>query len=324
MKNYFYRFRKKNVTMERDAEKCFICDKMLDRQEPSKIITCKQVAMERLIRSSLRRKDKKYVFLKNRDSVDLHRSCYMNYINEGRITAAKDRLLLSLGSGKAEGKANDSCPRKSVPQTKPTPISCRKIAEPVAELENFDFMKHCFYCGKRADDEYIRKNAKHGTKSKSVQWVKKEQTKTNILERIAKEKKSDGDYMEAIEDKIKNVDLVAVGARYHHNCMVGFYNYSSASSHVIGRPLSQTTIDIINFIKKYIDENTEERQHSLKNLIAKYQNVHENEDEPSVRVRNLKDKLLQFFGDKISIHKIRGDYILTSVDFVDDVLSSNS
>jgi len=92
--------------------------------------------------------------------------------------------------------------------------------------------------------------------------------KINILTYLARQEKDNIDYDEALEARVQNVELVNAKARYHQSCLKNFYY--PLKSDIVGRPLSESSNDVIQFIIDYIEENENvECQFSLYDLLKK-------------------------------------------------------
>lgn len=223
----------------------------------------KEQAINRLVESSKRRIDNKYKVLQKLTSAFVHRGCQSTYNNE--------RSISTYISSKQRNSTN------------------KKIY--IKEALTFDFHTHCLFCGKSFSN----------CLSKDIRCVTSEDTKRNILQRIKEENKSD-DFSKNIAARLKNVhNLIEVKARYHCFCIANFYR--SRTSTNVGRPVSETTKNFVDFLINYIHNNENECQFSLNDIKEEFSG-----DIPDYTI--IKKKLKEHFMNDIECHTMKNDIII--------------
>lgn len=186
---------------------CVICERSVN------LIEIKEMALNKLIEVSVKRRDFKFKKMKKMSSALIHKFCQKNYIQDTSVTAAQKLIVRKLSEKKQITK----------------------------DAENFDFTSRCLFCGVICH--------KHQYKHQ-VRLVTNKNTKENLLNAVENGKVS-GDSREIIVARLNKVeDLVEVKARYHCYCMTHFYaEYPSKN---VGCPINITdfTDFLISYIKK--------------------------------------------------------------------------
>jgi len=194
---------------ESDKTTCLICNKELCDAERC---TVKKKGINGLIASSKKRNDKKHLKFDKYDVIYLHIVCRTVYNRTSSITTANVKKHVNIIK---KGK------------------------------DEFDFESLCLFCGEDASKNFIENEIKRKGRnpSRKVHFVNSENVKINILTYLARQKKDNIDYDEALEARVQNVDLVNSKARYHQSCLKNFYY--PIKSNIVGRPLSESSNDVI-------------------------------------------------------------------------------
>lgn len=200
--------------------------------KPGTLIEIKLAALRTLIASSKKRSDRKYLTMQKMTSAFIHTACQAMYNRQSSIDQTQAAKRMRLSHGK----------------------------ETIKEAKNFDFNALCFFCGKTCN------KYKH-----DMHFVTNQCTKQNIIE-IAEERKSTDAQCTEILARLNSVnDLLAVNARYHSVCMANFQRDSSSFGS-IGRPPSESTVNFIEYVIHYIENNKDECQFSLNEIKSNYTN----------------------------------------------------
>lgn len=183
----------------------------------------------------------------------------------------------------------------------------KKVSENLAkrrklmkEERQFDFSTSCFFCGLKAIN----------TSKKKCSIVSSNETKVTILEKICT---ADAEFSERVAARIRDIDLVAVEARYHSQCMSDFYRLRE--SVVIGRPLDEDISDISTKVINFILENDHESQFSLKDILK----IESFEGIPNINL--IKIRLTQYFKDDIIFFTKYNDLIICFRDAKNKVIT---
>lgn len=216
------------------SEYCFICAKLLTE---NKTVTVER-GMKTLINASIERGDEFSEFLKNQKSVTIHEDCRKNYTRKCSITAANKRQ-------REKQEASTSAERP--PRTK------LRVNESA-----FCFKKLCLFCGKELNEEYERK--KPLASRRRISQVSTLQCKDSIFKVARARSDAIG---EAVLARVHEYDLVAVEAKYHHDCYVSFFKPSSGGQ--VGRPKDEAINLAMEEIFIYI-ENSNDCQFTLNEL----------------------------------------------------------
>ncbi|CAH1118147.1 unnamed protein product [Phaedon cochleariae] len=243
---------------EMDKEVCFICQGSLIDGD---VVTVRQKGVKTLISSSVQRKNNEHRrYLTNLSEVKVHSACQKHYNNPKLISSYLKRA----------SEPSTSTRRSNV----------------------FDLRKHCFYCGKEADDNW-EENLRRlpYAKRNLIHKVMKLELRDSVIE-VARRR---GDnWASEVWQRISDEDLCARDAWYHRFCQRDFYRPVRSGGEK-GRPLSKDVDEAMEMIFSYIENNPEECQFSLEELM----NQITTENVP--QARTVKTRLLEKYDEDILI-----------------------
>ncbi|XP_055839711.1 uncharacterized protein LOC129907479 [Episyrphus balteatus] len=149
-------------------------------------------------------------------------------------------------------------------------------------LNTFNFMENCFVCGKKITYESARPNS---LVTKPCFQVTIMNALTNCKDELGKQ----------IFDRIKDVpDLIAVGARYHRDCVKLLYSFNHPYEPATKAKKKTELIDkAMKCIDSYFNEHYNEGQFKLTELI----NCIDLDYVPSRGT--IKERLLEIYGDDV-------------------------
>ncbi|CAG9817879.1 unnamed protein product [Phaedon cochleariae] len=243
---------------ENQREVCFICQGSLIDGD---VVTVRQKGVKTLISSSVQRKNNEHRrYLTNLSEVKVHSACQKHYNNPKLISSYLKRA----------SEPSTSTRRSNV----------------------FDLRKHCFYCGKEADDNW-EENLRRlpYAKRNLIHKVMKLELRDSVIE-VARRR---GDnWASEVWQRISDEDLCARDAWYHRFCQRDFYRPVRSGGEK-GRPLSKDVDEAMEMIFSYIENNPEECQFSLEELM----NQITTENVP--QARTVKTRLLEKYDEDILI-----------------------
>ena len=272
------------------ASYCVICnEELLPNDEVSKITT---KGLKTLISSSLARNDGLVgKFESITLPLSLHTNCRKEYTRSSSIKSYQSK--------------RDS--------SSATPAESKTLRS--AESQ-FDFKRDCLFCGEEADV-----SVKLPIKRRSLTEVETTEFRKSILERAAERNDKWGD---SVASRVQNtIDLIAVEARYHHECRTQFYLAKSRdeSKRPRGRPEDKAKAVAFSNLCTYLDEN-DECQYSLSELLEQMDTYLDGQQ--GYTSRHLQSKLEEHYGDKITITRIPGkSNIVCFRDMSDTILHDN-
>lgn len=263
------------MSSENEQQICTLCDKVV-MEEDARV--AKSRAIESFIKASVERKDRKHLQMRGYSSLIIHKNCHTMYTRESNI--------------------------KRVVKAKKEAIS-KKRRKINSDVRAFDFSIDCFFCGEPAK-EYVN------NRRCIISFVQSDKVRERILvEIIRKQLDQNNESIQALRVRLEGVsDLAAVGARYHKACCVKFY--SSRPTHIVGRPITNNTSQLVEHIKNHICENLKTCQFSIKQILSTF-------DGEVPTFCRLKSILVRNFGDELSIYQNNEDLILCFRDAGENV-----
>lgn len=150
----------------------------------------------------------------------------------------------------------------------------------------FDFGSKCFVCA----EDIIKDDSPKTSKRKKVSAVCKQTMRTNVINLLCNRKE---EALVQIRERVESVsDLIAVGAKYHRDCVGRLYVETKRKEHG-GRT---TSIEqAMEHVYTYMHEKLDERQYLLSELINSIKGNYIPDK------RTVKKRLLQKFGDDVLI-----------------------
>ncbi|XP_072377366.1 uncharacterized protein [Diabrotica undecimpunctata] len=209
-----------------------------------------------VVAASKSRKDGKHELLKNVEVVQVHKNCKVEYTNKDNI-----KLLFEQAKPNSETKLE---------------------GKPI--VNHFSFKTKCCLCGK---EKHLKSKD-----SKDFRECTAPSLKDKFLEKASKR---NDDFGRQIVERIKNVNLVLMKARYHKQCYTQLF-YTPSKTTKKGRPEDQNLISAFEKVCEFINES-EERQFTLKDLLARVEDNLPNDG--SMSMKTLKVKLQKKYGDGI-------------------------
>lgn len=246
--------------------KCSICgDELLS----SEVDTVKEKGRQTLIASSEKRKDGKADIFRTVKQILIHQKCRKLYTNEKSINAYVK---------KTEKKTLVKPPTENYSSFHPS--------------EQFDFKTKCMFCAQEITKEFLINESKK-PRGRRIE-ISNVRSNTNINTGITKAaEKMNDDWSREVTSRIRGVDLVGEGARYHRPCY-GKFCRPRASGKPSGRPLDESIKSSMERIFNYLEENKDDCEFSLSELRDVV------DDDPPTNV-TIKKKLVEKYGDDIVI-----------------------
>ncbi|MPC91853.1 hypothetical protein E2C01_086914 [Portunus trituberculatus] len=191
-----------------------------------------------------------------------------------------------------------------------------------SEVAEFDMKLHCLVCGDTADKTAeLKKPLKYRRSIHEVRTLTLQET----VRARAQERNDKLGYL--VLSRIDSViDLVAGESRYHRKCYNDFYKTScdsgaSCSHKVVGRPYQAGASEAFNRLCDIIDGNNE-CQYALQELHRMMMEAADT-TETVYTVKTVKQKLLDRYGESITVSKCEGIDIVSFNDAVSKSLADS-
>ena len=259
---------------------CLICGLPL-QESPSVEVTR---GLQTLITASLAREDGLHEQFKNKTSLQVHIDCRKQYTRR-------------------------PAPNKDIEEPHKKLLCLR------SELTEFDIKLHCLFCGETANKTAeLKKPRKYRRSIHEVATLTLQET----VRARAKERNDKLGYL--VLSRIDSViDLVAAESKYHRKCYNDFCKTNcdsgaSCSHKTVGRPCQAGASEAFNRLCDIIDDNNE-CQYSLQELHRMMMEAADT-TETVYTVRTLKQKLLDRYGESITVSKCKGNDIVSFTEAV--------
>ena len=260
---------------------CVICNKSLNGE--GDVVTLKEKGSEGINRASAERFDS----ITTVPGQQVHQNCRREYCRPSSIKRAKKSVLEETTSSR-------------------TRRSFTRKAE-----QCFSFKTDCFFCGTKVEFGSDSKRKRLG-EAFSVTTI---ETKDTIL-RICSERNDE--WSETIRARLMNVhDLPAADAIYHQTCNVNFRTnrqlpqlyetdeLPAAKKRKVGRPQDEEKNQAFVKVAKFLEDNDDE-QITVGDLVEKMKEYLNDTESEAYGRSHMKTKLLEYFGDEITITDING------------------
>ena len=215
--------------MTGDPVKCILCDKQLTDQSNTREITGN--SLESFINASVQRDDKRHIKIKQCESIRVHTNYAKSYTPDGKIKAYLRQKEKITESVRATRSSN------TIP---------------------FDFESLCLICGEDASNAFIAKQSKYPASRRNVvRNITNNESKFKMLDKCRLVKNKLTIELSSQLERVEN--LIEVRAKYHDRCKQLLDNINPSLSEDTSK-----TAKVAEFISKYIIENKEECQFSIK------------------------------------------------------------
>ena len=218
--------------MAGDPVQCILCEKQLTDQSNTWEITGN--SQESFINTSVQRDDKRHIKIKQCEGIRVHTNCAKIYTHDGKIKAYLRQKKKITESVRATRSSNN------IP---------------------FDFESLCLICGEGASNAFIAKQSKYPASRRNVvRNITNNESKLKILDKCRLVKNKWTIKPSYRLERVEN--LIEVGAKYHDRCKLLLDNINPSLSEDTSK-----TAKVAEFISKYIIENKEECQFSIKGVL---------------------------------------------------------
>lgn len=214
---------------------CFICRENLDGGQTVTVTS----GIDRLISVSNQREDGHEQFLKDLQSLIVHRACRKKYIDT------------------SNGKLK--YPNLTPKRTHPLAANFSPHSHKIRKKCTFEFADHCFICTKEIKREFVNKKLRV---SYNVSKPSFQENFTKVLNRVNSTEAN------SVRRRIMLSDLIANGAKYHSDCYSSFLKQATrgpVGQKSRGRPLDCGVDEKMELVFDYIHNNAD-CQFTLKEL----------------------------------------------------------
>lgn len=182
-----------------------------------------------------------------------------------------------------------------------------------SHAQHYDYPTHCLICAQQIDFEASRRNPGRVSQISSIEYVSNKDKRSIIQDTLTEvcSKREDVQAMD-VNARIEFAgDLRAVEAKYHRTCMQEFMSYTTvALSDAVPKEnvrnlntLNATAFqDLCNWFKESEQQDRQFTLVDLKTQLDSYLPV----DVPSYSTRHIKRRLLERFGDDLTVSELDG------------------